>query len=623
MTNHNKETISGKSDTAWLSCYNHSQKLYANSDCTLGYLTTRGFGDQRAARRPEAKVSEPLVHAFLRPDGPKQKLANHWSTHFYEHVFSQIDEENFDVLYHDGFSRPNKPVNELVSLEIIKHLLGLSDKELEAAYLFDFRVRNALGKETLGDNICPKTFTNFRRRLLEFEEETGRDLLQEVFEDHRDYLQDEFDIDASTQRMDSTFIEGNIKQLSRIELIAKVLHNFLRDLPDETVANLPDEIQEFADTENLELSYTLEPDEIQPTLEQLVDQGAWLLDRFKTHEQYAELESFAHLQRVLDEQCYRIAELEDDDNDEDDGDGQADAGDSPGWQPIRSGRSAEDENAQTDEDGDIKHIELKDSDEISSDSMQNPHDEDATHRRKAGKSYCGYKANVAETCDGDNPFRLITTIRVATNNTDDGTMLAEDVAELPYKAGLTDLLLDGGYTHKEVESQCASHGITQHFTGLTGQRPPEEKLSLAAAEWDGHRMQACPAGHEPFEQQYTRESGRISGRMDSTFCDGCPQTENCFVKEKQEFYSYGFYERKLKLAKRRKRMDNPENQAFLNQRAGAESLMNEVYHQDGEKTRFTGKIKVKNASIAKAIGTNLKRASRHLNSKRDGKKSAG
>ena len=161
------------------------------------------------------------------PDGIDEKLQNHWSTHFYQHIFTQIDETKFGRLYHDGYSRPNKPVNELVSLEIIKHLLDLSDEELEYAYIFDFRVRNALGKETLGDNICEKTFTNFRRRLMEHEEETGQDLLHEVFEDHRSYFQEQFDIDASTQRMDSTFIEANIKQLSRVDLLAKVLHNFL------------------------------------------------------------------------------------------------------------------------------------------------------------------------------------------------------------------------------------------------------------------------------------------------------------------------------------------------------------------------------------------------------------
>ena len=268
------------------------------------------------------------------PSAIHNKLENHWSSHFYKHVFTQIDEEKFGGLYHDGYSRPNKPVNELVSLEIIKHLMGLSDKELEHAYLFDFRVRNALGKEVLGDNICPKTFTNFRRRLMRYEEETGRDLLHEVFEDHRSYLKQEFEIDGRTQRMDSTFIEANIKQLSRVDLIAKVVHNFLCDLPEEIVQELPAGIDEFADTTNLELSYQLEPGEIQSTLETLVEHAAWLVDRFRFEERYADRESFAHLQRVLDEQCYRISDLEDDELDRDEDDDDHDhPGDppSPGW----------------------------------------------------------------------------------------------------------------------------------------------------------------------------------------------------------------------------------------------------------------------------------------------------
>lgn len=240
------------------------------------------------------------------PSGPKKKLQNHWSSHFYEHVFTQIDEKTFGRLYHDGYSRPNKPVNELVSLEIIKHLLGLSDEELEHAYLFDFRVRNALGKETLGDNICAKTFINFRRRLIEHEEKTGEDLLHEVFEDHRNYLQREFEIDASTQRMDSTFIEANIKQLSRVDLLAKVLHNFLCDLPEEIVQELPAGMDDFADTDNLELSYQLEPGEIPATMDTLAEHTAWLVERFETDDKYADSESFAHLQQVLDEQCYRL-----------------------------------------------------------------------------------------------------------------------------------------------------------------------------------------------------------------------------------------------------------------------------------------------------------------------------
>jgi hypothetical protein len=567
------------------------------------------------------------------PPSVQKKLENHWSTHFYELVFSQIDEEKFEVMYHNGYSRPNKPVNELVSLEIIKHLMDLSDEELEYAYLFDFRVRNALGKETLGDNICQKTFTNFRRRLMEYEEETGRDLLHEVFEDHRDYLIDEFDIDGSTQRMDSTFIEANIKQLSRVDLIAKVLHNFLTDLPAEIGEELPAGMDRFADVDNLSLSYQLEPDEISSTIDTLIEHTAWLVDRFEDKPEYASLESFAHLERVLDEQCYRITELESENNteDDDDDDGQSTPGDeSPGWKPLREFTSIEEEKQQeaatddkeSESDWSDDRVGLKEPDKVGSGSLQHPHDDEATYREKNDEDYFGYKANVAETCDGENPFRVITAVRVATNNTPDGELLEEDVPELPKETGLKDLLVDAGFADHDVEALCKEYGITQHFSGIRGQKPPEEKISLADAEWERNRMVACPAGHEPFDQTYLPESGRYSGKMDKSLCSNCPHEENCFVREKVNYYGYGFYERRLTVAQRRKRVSDPEEE-FLQLRAGAESLVNEVYHQDREKTKFTGEIKVKNASTAKAIGTNLKRVSRFLESGAQTEKSAG
>lgn len=412
------------------------------------------------------------------------------------------------MLYHNGYSRPNKPVNELVSLEIIKHLLGLSDEELEHAYLFDFRVRNALGKETLGDNICPKTFNNFRRRLLAYEEETGRDLLHEVFIEHRNYLQDEFEIDASTQRMDSTFIDGNIKQLSRIDLIAKVVHNFLDDLPDAQLEELPAEMEKFADQENLELSYTLPPGEVDPTLETLAEHAAWLLDRFEDADAYSDLESFAHLGPVLDEQCYRIPELEEDEDDEENDD-EYDDDDSPGWEPVwrftvQTNETGTEELRPTDPDETAKEtkdrVELKDGEDIDSDSMQNPHDDEATFRRKHTKQHVGYVANLAETCGSKNPFRLITTAWLDTNNTDDGDLLDRDVDDLA-AMGLTDLLNDGGYTTQRPKNTVetrespstspgskACHHERAHFhsRNSTGTATNYSPVQLATNHWSSH-----------------------------------------------------------------------------------------------------------------------------------------
>ena len=152
-------------------------------------------------------------------------------------------------------------------------------------------------------------------------------------------------------------------------------------------------------------------------------------------------------------------------------------------------------------------------------------------------------------------------------------------------------------------------------------KPSEETLSLAEFDWDGQELLACPAGNEPLEQSHSSK-GRISFRMATEHCEGCEYQDNCYVEEKQQFYSYGFWDRKLEIANRRARLTDPASQEFLNQRAGAESMINEVYHKTGERTKFTGRITVKNASVAKAIGTNLKRVSRHLNEESEPAKAA-
>ena len=96
--------------------------------------------------------------------------------------------------------------------------------------------------------------------------------------------------------------------------------------------------------------------------------------------------------------------------------------------------------------------------------------------------------------------------------------------------------------------------------------------------------------------------------------------ENCYVEEKQQFYSFSFWERKLEIAKRRERLDDPASQEFLNRRAGAESMVDEMHHRTSKRTRFTGKFKVTNASIAKAIGIELKLVSRYLNEESESEK---
>ena len=87
-------------------------------------------------------------------DLPKKQLARlekSWSGIFFREFYSRIDEQAFADLYADIPSRPNAPINELVSLEFLKDGNGWTDEEMYEHYLFDLQTRHALGLDQLGE----------------------------------------------------------------------------------------------------------------------------------------------------------------------------------------------------------------------------------------------------------------------------------------------------------------------------------------------------------------------------------------------------------------------------------------------------------------------------------------
>ncbi len=569
-------------------------------------------------RKNEEYKQERLDSTVKRlPESMKKELENDWSSTFYEYGFCNIDEEKFAILYdQEGYSCPNKPVNELVSLEIMKSTFDWSDDQLRKEYFFNLRVNYALGREEVGEKtLAEKTLNNFRRRLLEYEKETGRNLMKEVFKDIRDELMDEFDIDGDLQRMDSTMIEANIKNLTRLDLFVRVLHNFLNDLHDDELEKIPDEISKFKDEENLNLAYRLKKKEAEEKLEKIAEYTAQIKDRFEDDEKYNELKSFEHVRRVLDEQCYRIPELEDDETSlEDDENSEENE-----WKPVKKwGRSDEEKDDENNDEDETQkeNVRLKDPENISSGSLQNPYDDEATYREKNSEKYQGYKANWSETCSPENDFQIVTEVDLDTNNTEDPKMLEDSVGELSDQTGLEDMINDAGYSGDDVEDECDSNEVTQHFSGIKGRSVDEdERIPLGEVEFDEHTMIECPEGHRPYRQEFFENNERYWGRFKKKVCDNCELKDECFVDERNDFYSYGFYHRDRVVAKRRQNFKDPEYKKMLQLRAGAESMINEAYHKSGKRTRYTGKIKVKNSNIAKGIGMNIKRLSRYQKKK--------
>ena len=71
------------------------------------------------------------------PESALKRLEKSWANTFYKYFFKQIPEHVFAPFYSNNYSRPNIPVNVLVSLETMKCGFGWSNEVLYDQFLFD------------------------------------------------------------------------------------------------------------------------------------------------------------------------------------------------------------------------------------------------------------------------------------------------------------------------------------------------------------------------------------------------------------------------------------------------------------------------------------------------------
>ena len=246
-----------------------------------------------------------MVHQFSA--GMMKRLDKSWAPIFRKLIFEKIDERRYAVLYSTIESRPNFPVNIWVGLEILKWLFDYTDEELLDQFHFNLLCARALGQDNLGDiTLSERTIYYNRQRLLDYENKTGRNLLEEEFKALTDETITKLKLNTKMQRMDSTMIGSCIKQMSRLELIAKVLQNFYRDLPEAEQLRWKERLAEYIEEEADHIAYQLKRAEVEEHLQKL---GGLLFELHRHYEnqpEISQLKSYQHLGRLLLEQ-YDIA----------------------------------------------------------------------------------------------------------------------------------------------------------------------------------------------------------------------------------------------------------------------------------------------------------------------------
>ena len=503
----------------------------------------------------------------------REHLEQSWADTFREHCFKQIDESIFAVLYADVPSRPNVPVNVLVGLEILKSGLGWSDEELYDSFLFDMQVRYAVGYESLNDGtFAIRSLYHFRRRLSQYHQEQGVNLLEKAFEAITDEQVRRLNVRTKTLRMDSTQIASDIRESSRLHLLVEGLNRLYRILDDSEKAACASLCEAYMQAETKRYVYGVKG--LGAVNEALKDIGVTLAQMLaELKERHGSHPVYQTVQRLFDDN-YRI---------------------------------------EADE------VEPKANSEIGSGALQSLDDLEATYRHKAGNSYQGYVANISESCDEENDLRLISKVQVAPNNVEDAALLVEALPNLVERTELDTLYTDGGYGSEEVDRLMNEHQVEQIQSGIRGRAPDPTKFTLAdfAIEQDAEGRPTrltCPQGQR-VEVESVRTTGFVA-RFDPELCADCPfhLADRCRAKPQKRNPRFGlrFTQKQVFVAQRRRRHNE-----FLstpgNPRASIEATMRSIKHPFRRgKLPVRGLFRVTCMMIASAAMCNVRRIQRYL-----------
>lgn len=521
-------------------------------------------------------------HVDDLPEKLRKRLENSWAGTFYREFFCRLDEKLFEVLYADFPSRPNVPVNVMAGLEFLKAANGWTDEEMYDTFCYDIQVRYALGYRQLGEgDFDLRTLYYFRERLSRHMQEMGVNLLDQAFEQVTDKQIAAFQLKTGKQRMDSTLLASNIRQMGRVQLLVEVLQRVQRMLSAADQERYAELFAPYIKGHAGQYVYHMRNEEVGTHLQRIGEDMARLLSDLKAA--YASEAAYQVLERVFGEH-FQVKE---------------------------------------------RKVAVKPAEELSASSLQSPDDLEATYREKRGRGYQGYVANLSETCDPENPsagsgyrpLQLITKVQVAPNATDDSQLLAEALPNLKERTELDTIYTDGGHGGPQADVVLQEQQVEHIQTAIRGRDPDPEKLHLddftLQSNENGKPVKAtCPQG-QTVSVHTTSQQKAFVAHFDPTVCQTCPLVERCPARagKRDERHHLRFTLSEVQVAQRRRRSREYQKEG-RNLRAAVESTVRSVKHPfPAGKLPARGRFRVTCLVIGSAAVANLRRIHRYLQAK--------
>lgn len=376
----------------------------------------------KKTKSPEATLFESPSNLMRGRAQKKYDDPKAWHNQFYELVYNNIDEDAFTRLFKDsGMGRPNASIRQLVAIMIMKEGNRRSDEQMFEAVDFDLLVRKAIGLVNISDSAPSlDTYYLLRRRIVDYEDRTGINLIECCFRDVTKAQAVRFSIEGKSVRMDSKLIGSNIAKYSRYRIILTTLQQWAKEDFYTLNHSLRTKLKPYLDEDAQKTEYRSTSEEMQKRLETLGLLIYEILTFIKAKENLL-------LYRVFHEQ-YDFA------------------------------------------DG---KVILRDKKQVSAQSVQNPNDPDAHYRNKGDQKVKGYSVNVTETNDEDGSLSIITDVQVKPASAADKDYLQDGVkASMEVTGNYAEHInADGAYQSEDNRKFAADNLMDFVTSGLQGKQP--------------------------------------------------------------------------------------------------------------------------------------------------------
>ena len=521
----------------------------------------------------------------LVPPDKAKRLQASWAEGFRAHALPLIDEEVFAPLYCADNGRPNRPVQTVFGVLLLKEMHGLTDAEALEQLEFNLQWHHALGLTPDEAHLPQKTLHNFRARVM------AHDGGRVAFETMTDRILQALDTKVSRQRLDSTHVISHMAVLTRLGLFCETVRLFLRSLKAEhprLYGRVPKPLLgRYVKADGGATAYDDARAPEGPRRLAVCARDVYRLWDLFAGTAAEALASYGLLQRLLQEQC------------------------TVGQKRKKPRRGDDDAGERR------VPVVLKPPEEVSSASLQSPHDPDATYHGRKGK---GYEVQIAETCHKDNLVEVITHVEVTEACARDGQ------ATMPILQNLTErdqqpqeLVADTAYGSAEnaVDAERLGTELVSPVSGravaVDAEGPEEQPLTSADFHIDarGEDPALCPGGHFSTEQRpHATHPYRLTLTFDRATCEACPLLDRCPAPRKAspDGYVLSVDLAGANLERRRRAEAGGQFRPRYRIRAGIEATNSELKRRHGlGAVRVRGQPRVTLAVYLKALACNVKR----------------